>query len=69
MIPTEETVVKVIPTTLKVKCRQEPTFEAVVRFDDRGRAYIECPNCGRVYYFQSDGTWFADRNLTFLFKE
>lgn len=62
------------PTTITVQCRNEPAFQAQIRFvkkdsldpDWRMEASIHCPHCARVYTLQSDGTWYGDRPLKIL---
>jgi len=55
-----------IQTKILAKCRAEPAFEPIIVFDNRGKAHINCPHCGRGYYRRPDGTWHSDRNLIFL---
>lgn len=70
------------PTTVKVQCRNEPVFEATIRFRQPMRLVatfgvqdlpsgpltptITCPHCARDYYLRSDGTWMSDRPLKFI---
>lgn len=61
-------------TTVKVQCRNEPPFEATIRFHPiprRGSSsiidpIIDCPHCGRSYALASDGEWLSDRPLVIL---
>lgn len=57
-------------TNVLVRCRREPTFEAVIRFrrviGSAQEAYIDCPTCAREYVLREDGTWFSDRQLEFV---
>jgi len=58
------------PTKVKVQCRNEAPFEAVIKFQHiphKGLTpYIDCPHCGRSYYLDVDGEWTADRPLKIL---
>ena len=58
------------PTKVKVQCRSEEPFEAVIKFQpipNRGLVpYIDCPHCCRGYYLEPDGQWVADRPLKIL---
>lgn len=58
------------PTKVKVQCRNEEPFEAVIMFHpipNRGLVpHINCPHCGRGYYLEPNGEWVSDRPLKIL---
>ena len=58
------------PTTIKVQCRNEPPFLAVIRFQNIPRKgltpYINCHHCARGYYLEPSGEWISDRPLVIL---
>ena len=58
------------PTKVKVQCRNEEPFEAVIRFQPVPRIglipTIDCPHCGRGYSLGPNGEWTADRPLVIL---
>lgn len=69
-MPTPSMVAGRWPTKVKVQCRNEEPFEAVIKFQpipDRGLIpYIDCPHCARGYYLEPNGEWTADRPLVIL---
>lgn len=60
---------KRFPTTITAQCRNEPEFDVVITLYPHPkfgyRPKIDCPNCGRAYLLQDDGSWFSDRELVF----
>jgi hypothetical protein len=58
------------PTQVKVQCRNEEPFEAVIKFQPIPQVglvpYIDCPHCCRGYYLNPKGEWMADRPLVVL---
>lgn len=62
--------VKPFPTTVKVQCRNEEPFLAVIKFQyvpHKGLVpYIDCPHCCRGYYLDEGGEWLSDRPLVIL---
>ena len=60
------------PTTIKVRCRNEEPFEALIVMAPGIKTpiiavYINCPHCGRRYLLNMEsGQWVSDRELTIL---
>ena len=69
-MPIPSTVAGRWPTTVKVQCRNEDLFEAIIRFHPVPRIglvpFINCPHCGREYSLGPTGEWTADRPLKIL---
>ena len=57
-------------TKVKVQCRNEEPFEAVIAFRHTPkmglRPFIDCPHCGRAYALMASGEWISDRPLAIL---
>lgn len=58
------------PTKVRVQCRNEDPFEAVIRFQhipNHGVSpIIDYPHCGRGYALAPSGEWVSDRPLVIL---
>ena len=58
------------PTKVKVQCRSEELFEAVIKFQSNPNQgltpHIDCPHCARGYYLEPSGEWVSDRPLVIL---